>query len=251
MTVYIEDVFFINFAVDLCLTYTCGVIVDRVSVGRSVGAAAVGGVLALAYPMVNSLRIMYALMVPIVVSGVYIGGKSVGQFARFAVCELILTMCAGGIADACSNLLYGLSEAQNTVYGYLIFAIIAFLCALYCRRIKTRFFAHMPLALYSRVVLSCGGRRCEVVALRDSGNLLRFRGHGVMIVSQEVISKLQPHAMDKELNVATINGNVAHALFRLDYMSVEGETTKEYKDIYCIAGMVEDGEYSVILPIML
>ena len=184
-TVYIDLFFLINFSMDfLCLFLTAKLMSEKIHSGRYVLAASVGGVyacVALLLYIDGILAMAIDSFACIIISFIaFFESRRIRQIPLFALVFTATSMVLGGFMTALFNLFNrlklseifggdGNSEDSPSVWILLLLAVGGGIFTKLCGA----FFRKRGLRKYANVEIFLEGRRIQLRAMADSGNLLR------------------------------------------------------------------------------
>ena len=202
MTVYADIVFFANFISSSALFFLYGAIIKaRPLITRTLAAAAVSGVYAIAETMLFLPYILRVILLFCMVRIVY-GRESIlfntlRLMLVIAGLELVFVFVMswlgydGFIANGTVTVF------ANGVLGFFIYALS------YPLLLLLRYIADAR-ARIRRMTVTAQGRSCRLVLLYDSGNLLRHNGLPVAIVSGTSVPFVNPCEC---IEFGAVNGN--------------------------------------------
>ena len=197
---YVDTLFFVNFALDFLSLYLAGLFVHaKKSVIRFLLAATIGGIYAVAAvifefpaPLHFFLTVLMAALLCRVAFRRPAGWRTfIGYFLLYYVFSVLL----GGAVSALYRFLEDVLEKRETVmpakadiivlFGFLSAGVLSFLI---------RFFGGAPKEKYATVLITAYGKTVGVPVLIDSGCLLSdpISGRPAIIVRLEALTPILP-----------------------------------------------------------
>ncbi|HIU57774.1 MAG TPA: sigma-E processing peptidase SpoIIGA [Candidatus Ornithomonoglobus merdipullorum] len=188
MTVYADELFAVNFVSNILLFYAYsllrGIKPRRI---RVLAAAAVGGLYAVIETVFGLHEVIRIPVLACMIAAAF--GRSgfivnLSGVMFVSVCAEGLTAAVLSFAGADARLAAGrmtlFASEPVSAAAYLAAYPIMLLCGAAIRRAGRR----------RRVVIEYGGRRTELFAMYDSGNLLRYKGLPVIVIGREATAEL-------------------------------------------------------------
>ncbi|MBE6693667.1 MAG: hypothetical protein E7589_02745 [Ruminococcaceae bacterium] len=192
--VYGDLLFLINMSMDyLCLHLSAQLLHRRISVGRLVVAAALGGVysvIALLLSVSSPVAFAIDITVCLVMCAVAFWRRGEGIILLSGV-YIVVSMVLGGIMTAMYNLLNRLGVANQLPAGEdgisaWMFAILAAISGVLALR-GGKFFRKSTAARPCKVTIEMFGVRIELDGMCDSGNLMRDPMDGRLVIAVDRI----------------------------------------------------------------
>lgn len=210
MTVYIDVLFIINFAVNYVLLLITGRLMrHRINKAR-VFAAAMGGALYACFMFFPQIKFLYGFIFKILASFVLVLGaygiKSIVMSIKNAVVFYLSSFVFGGVTLAVfyftdAGLKYGGALNNGIFYFNLPWKILFLSCALSYAAVKLAFFIYRrdKKLTYEKVTVAISENFVHLNALVDTGNLLSdpITNSPVVVVELEGIKELLPQKLVK------------------------------------------------------
>ena len=240
-TVYADLLFLINFSMDFLCFYLCAKLLRRkLFMGRTVLAAAIGGVYAvvsLLWQVGRMAALLWDLGVCVIMCLLSFGGRRRMRSALVTVpVYLAVSMMLGGFMTAIFHLLNripALQEGQaegEEGRSVWLFALLALLSALFTS-MGSRFFRKRAEQVRSELSITYNGATVTLPAMTDSGNLLRepISGKPCILVDVTVLSSLLPSGVVEAVqqgrvpDVARIPSRMARSIRCVPMRTAAGE----------------------------
>ena len=234
--VYADILFLINFSMDYLCLYICArVLHRRIMLGRTVIAAAVGGlysVIALFLPLQAAWGVVADGIVCAVICAIAFveKGRGMGSFLATAFLYVGISMMTGGCMTAIFNLLNKLelpleSVASDNLSTYLfaILAVIAGLISLKSGQVISRKSTVRECKLYVKIC----GEDFEFSGFADSGNLVRepISGRPIIFLERAVIEKkMSLDFLDKYSKGELSDVSAHRKLFLISFRTASGSS---------------------------
>ena len=197
---YIDTLFFVNFAMDFLVLYLTGSFLHLPKrLLLFLLASLLGGVyatLAVVFAFSPWLTLLLSPLVAALLSAVAFRGLgSVKAFLLSVLLFMMLSMLFGGIVSAFYTFLEGVFEARQSEWlslsdailllGFLAFAIVS---------LALRFFGRIPGEKYASVLVEAFGKSVLVPVLVDSGCLLKdpISGRPAVLLRLDSLSPILP-----------------------------------------------------------
>lgn len=201
--VYADLLFLVNFSMDFLCYYLCARLLRRpLSLWRGIAASALGGIYAVAVLFLYADRVpafLLDVIVCFVLCSVAMAGRqeTLRAMLRLTGLYLLISMLLGGVMTALFAQLNRIPHLTDTVakeglstWIFLIIAALsAILTSLWGRSLRRSALLHRV-----QLVIEEQGRRIELPALCDSGNLLKdpLSGRAVIPTEQRRLSGIVP-----------------------------------------------------------
>ena len=248
MEIIIEDHLAANIIISFFAAYACCVMLNARNLKRAVYTAVFSAVIELYYQSVNIARLGYIAASFLIGAYILFDERRLVKFLKKTVALFLTVFVTGALTEASCNILFGIFGEQKTVYGYLFSAVFVFLAALFSRKLGAFFAAMSKNKLLKEVNIECGKKCVRSRALVDSGNMLSWRGSGVLIVKRSILCGLDAVGSGKFISVDTVNGSDMREVYILDSVRICDDGDRKFTRCYCIAGDIEGCEYGVIMP---
>ncbi len=182
-TVYVDLYFLINFSMDfLCFFLTAKLLDRKLSIGRGLLGAALGGLYAdvsLFVPFGYGISLLLDILACGVMCAVVFGERRKWRsLPLYLLVYTAISMALGGFMTALfhlfnrSALFDGIEQTESDGISVWVFALLALLSA-GITMLGGRFFRKRTERRYAAIEVVYGGRSVRLHALADSGNLLR------------------------------------------------------------------------------
>jgi len=206
-TVYVDLYFLINFSMDfLCFFLTAKLLDRRLSVGRGLIGAALGGLyadLSLFLSFGYGLSLLLDILACGVMCAVVFGERNrLRSLPLYILVYTAISMALGGVMTALfhlfnrSSLFEGVEQTESDGISVWVFAALALLSA-GITLLGGRFFRKRTSRRHAEVEVIYGGRSLRLHAMADSGNLLRepLGGRPCIVADMTAMERVLPREL--------------------------------------------------------
>ncbi len=197
---YIDTLFFVNFAMDFLVLYVTGTFLHmKKRLALFLLASLLGGiyaVLAVVYTFPSWLSLLLSPVVALLLSAIAFRGLgSIRSFLLAVLLFMLFSMLFGGIISVFFTFLEGIFEVRESeamsvsdvvlILGFLAFGIVS---------LAIRFFANIPREKNATVVVEMFGKTVLVPVLVDSGCLLKdpISGRPAVVLRLDSVAPILP-----------------------------------------------------------
>ncbi|MBQ8908341.1 MAG: sigma-E processing peptidase SpoIIGA [Clostridia bacterium] len=197
---YIDTLFFVNFAMDFFVLYITGSFLHiRKRLPLFLLASLLGGVyavLAVVYAFPSWLSLLLSPVVAVLLSAIAFRGLgSIRSFLAAVLLFMVFSMLFGGVISAFYTFLEGIFDVRESealalsdvilILGFVSFGLVSLLL---------RFFGKMPREKYATVIAELFGKTVYIPVLVDSGCLLSdpISGRPAIVVRLDTLAAALP-----------------------------------------------------------